>query len=94
VSIHFSSFCEQVLDLVGNATMDTNKTCIILLCLWLLFFQFCCFGFFRVGYKCGFMSCTFFCFGGIYIFLTLEGEKIDYDNGRDCVSNHIDNNSD
>jgi Ca2+/Na+ antiporter len=35
-----------------------------------------------------------FCFGGIYIFLTMKGEKVDYDNSRDCLSNHIDNNSD
>jgi hypothetical protein len=51
-------------------------------------FQFCCFGFFWVGYKCGFMSCTFFVLGSLH-FLTLKGEKVDYDNGRDCVSNHV-----
>jgi hypothetical protein len=29
--------------------------------------------------------------GHLDFIVTLKGEKVDYDNGRDCLSNHISN---
>jgi hypothetical protein len=73
--------------------MDTNKTCIILLCLWLLFFSFVVLDSFGWGTSVDPCHAHFLFWGNLH-FLTLKGEKVDYDKGRDCVNNHIDNNSD
>jgi hypothetical protein len=92
VSIHFVSFCEQVLDLVGMLLWTTIRQASYCYVYGYCFFSFAVLGSFGWGKSVD--SCAHFLFWGNLYFLTMKGEKVDYDNSRDCLSNHIDNNSD